>query len=294
MMFDQNNYGMQQGGYQFNGMGQVNNGQLPKVPNVLSEAEIKQLQQQRSVFTLGLTEKERLQGICNHRTADGMNDTLVYDNATGLATCTICGYQFRPIEPDVSYDSIKDSTDRIIDILQTIKILYTDLPAESAKEYFQIIPLIAKVPQLFEFAAKNFAKHEYNMWSYQGSNMGGMAMLQNLSNMFGGANMGQPMMQQSQFNGYATAPQQPVGYPNGGMQMMNQPVGANPFGYPGASAAPNPAFNPQAANPAMAGGYVPQTQGFSYNPQQPTAPVAAPDAPKAPATDDTVKQTVTV
>lgn len=293
-MFDQNNnYGMgMQQGYQFNG---AQNGQLPKVPNVLSEAEIKELQQQRSVFTLGLTKKEMLQGICNHRTADGMNDTLVYDNATGLATCTICGYTFRPIEPDVSYDSIKDSTDRIIDILQTIKILYTDLPAESAKEYFQIIPLIAKVPQLFEFAAKNFAKHEYNMWSYQGSNMGGMAMLQNLSNMFGGMNMGQPMMNQPQFNGYATTPQQPVGYPNGmgtGQPMMNQPqMGANPFGYPGASAG-NPALN-TGANPAMSGGYVPQSQGFAYNPgAAQAAPVA--EAPKAPVADDTVKQTVTV
>lgn len=286
-MFDQtygaNPYGMQ-GGYQFNGM----NGQMPKIPNVLNAEEIKELQQQRSQFSLGLTKKESLQAACNHRTADGMQDTLVYDNVTGIATCTICGYQFRPVEAEATYETIKEASDRLVDILQTIKIMYTDLPAEAAKEYFQIIPLIGKVPQLFEFAAKNFAKHEYNGWSYNNHNMGGIAMLQNLSSMFGGG-MQPNFVQQPQFNGYAMNPQQPVGYPNG---MAPQMPGQNPFGYPGASAPmmgmPNPAMGAPVQQP---GGYAPQSQGYSYQPN-----VAAPDAPTAPAVnaDDSVKQTVTV
>lgn len=286
-MFDQtfgaNPYGMQ-GGYQFNGM---QNGQMPKIPNVLNAEEIKELQQQRSQFSLGLTKKESLQAACNHRTADGMQDTLVYDNVTGIATCTICGYQFRPVEAEATYETIKEASDRLVDILQTIKIMYTDLPAEAAKEYFQIIPLIGKVPQLFEFAAKNFAKHEYNGWSYNNHNMGGIAMLQNLSSMFGGG-MQPNFVQQPQFNGYAMNPQQPVGYPNG---MAPQMPGQNPFGYPGASA---PMMGmPQMGAPVqqpVAGGYAPQTQGYTYQPN-----VAAPAAPDAPAvTDDTVKQNVTV
>lgn len=286
-MFDQtfgaNPYGMQ-GGYQFNGM---QNGQMPKIPNVLNAEEIKELQQQRSQFSLGLTKKESLQAACNHRTADGMQDTLVYDNVTGIATCTICGYQFRPVEAEATYETIKEASDRLVDILQTIKIMYTDLPAEAAKEYFQIIPLIGKVPQLFEFAAKNFAKHEYNGWSYNNHNMGGIAMLQNLSSMFGGG-MQPNFVQQPQFNGYAMNPQQPVGYPNGMAPQM--PV-QNPFGYPGASA---PMMGmPQMGAPVqqpVAGGYAPQTQGYAYQPN-----VAAPDAPAAPAVaDDTVKQNVTV
>ena len=288
-MFDQNYgtpYGMQ-GGYQFNGM---QNGQMPKIPNVLNAEEIKELQQQRSQFSLGLTKKEALQAACNHRTADGMQDSLVYDSVTGVATCTICGYQFRPVEADASYDTIKDASDRIVDILQTIKIMYTDLPAEAAKEYFQIITLIGKIPQLFEFAAKNFAKHEYNGWSYNNHNMGGIAMLQNLSTMFGGMQM--PNFQQQpmpQFNGYAMNPQQTVGYPNG---MMPQQPNMNPFGYAGASQAmPNPAMNMSApVQQPVAGGYAPQTQGYSYQPN-----VNAPDAPVAPAVaEDAVKQTVNV
>lgn len=286
-MFDQtfgaNPYGMQ-GGYQFNGM---QNGQMPKIPNVLNAEEIKELQQQRSQFSLGLTKKESLQAACNHRTADGMQDTLVYDNVTGLATCTICGYQFRPVEADASYDTIKESADRIVDILQTIKIMYTDLPAEAAKEYFQIIPLIGKIPQLFEFAAKNFAKHEFNGWSYNNHNMGGIAMLQNLSSMFGGGMQQPNFVQQPQFNGYAMNPQQPVGYPNGmAPQMPNQ----NPFGYPGASA-PMAGMGVAPMAAPQPTGYAPQTQGYAYQPNT----VAAPVAPEAPAVaDDTVKQNVTV
>lgn len=285
-MFDQNYgpFGMQQGGYQFNGM---QNGQIPKIPNVLNAEEIKELQQQRSQFSLGLTKKESLQAACNHRTADGMQDTLVYDNVTGLATCTICGYQFRPVEADASYDTIKESADRIVDILQTIKIMYTDLPAEAAKEYFQIIPLIGKIPQLFEFAAKNFAKHEFNGWSYNNHNMGGIAMLQNLSSMFGGGMQQPNFVQQPQFNGYAMNPQQPVGYPNGmAPQMPNQ----NPFGYPGASA-PMAGMGVAPMAAPQPAGYAPQTQGYAYQPNT----VAAPVAPEAPAVaDDTVKQNVTV
>ena len=285
-MFDQtygaNPYGMQ-GGYQFNGM---QNGQMPKIPNVLNAEEIKELQQQRSQFSLGLTKKESLQAACNHRTADGMQDTLVYDNVTGIATCTICGYQFRPVEAEATYETIKEASDRLVDILQTIKIMYTDLPAEAAKEYFQIIPLIGKVPQLFEFAAKNFAKHEYNGWSYNNHNMGGIAMLQNLSSMFGGG-MQPNFVQQPQFNGYAMNPQQPVGYPNGMAPQM--PV-QNPFGYPGASAPMGMAPQMGAPVPQQPAGYAPQTQGYAYQPN-----VAAPDAPAAPTVaDDTVKQNVTV
>ena len=60
-MFDQTtnqNFGTpQMGGYQFNG---YQNQQIPKVMNVLSNEEIKELQQSTSQFSLGLTNKEIL------------------------------------------------------------------------------------------------------------------------------------------------------------------------------------------------------------------------------------------
>lgn len=261
--------------------------QVPKIMNVLSADEIKELQQQRSQFSLGLTDREAKQAACNHRSVDGMSDSLVYDQNTNAVTCQICGYTFKPLDANVSPNVIQEAADNLVDILQTIKIMYTDIPGNAAREYFQIIPLIAKVPQLFEFAAKSFNKHEFDRMQYGQRNMNGMAMLQSLNALFGAAPMQQPV------GGYGygyVAPQPqpmnpPVGYPN----PAAAPVGTvTPFGYPGASQQP--------------AGYQPMTAGYAYTPNA-AAPVAAPAstpnvaAPAAPAevpAETTVTETVTV
>lgn len=273
MMFENN--GMMgapmMGGYSYNGMAQP----MQKFNNVLTPEQIKQLQQKGNQFSLSVTEEDILRGICNHRNADGTGDALTIDPLTGVAMCTICGYKFRPIEPNVEPAEIKEDVERIVDILQTIKLMYVDLPAEAANEYFPIIPLIEKIPQLFEFAAKNMAKHETYNWQYNNKNMGAVTMLNNLQNIFAG-NMGfNPGMQMQQ-------PQQP---------MMGAPMGypmSNGFGYPGAGTVP------PMGNPALNNGYMPQTTGFQYTPgQNPVQPVA-PTVPEAPKTEATVTQNVTV
>lgn len=273
------------GGYQYSGMPAQ---QPTKTPNYLSADEIKELQQTSSQFSLGLTDREVKQAYCNHRTADGLRDSLVFDEKTGLCRCTICGYEFRPVDMDTNYETIKESCDRVVDFLQTIKIMYTELPAQAAKDYFPIIPLINKIPQLFEFAAKCFAKHEYNGWNYMNNSMGGAAMFANLSSMFGG---GMPQMQQPAFGGA------PMGAPG----FMNQPVQA-PYGAPVAApygAVPNPAANAFGFVGASTPGYNPMTQGYQYVPgQAPAAPaqptVAAPAAPAEAAPTETVTKTVNV
>lgn len=259
------------GGYNYQGMAQP----VQKFNNVLTPEQIKQLQQKGNQFSLSVTEEDILRGVCNHRNADGTGDALTMDPLTGVAMCTICGYKFRPIEPNVSPEEIKEDVERIVDILQTIKLMYVDLPAEAANEYFPIIPLIEKIPQLFEFAAKNMAKHETYNWQYNNRNMGAVSMLNNLQNIFAG-NMGfNPAMQQ---------PQQPMmGAPMG---MGGYPMMSNGFGYPGAGA--------PMGNPALNNGYTPQTAGFQYVPGQQPAPTVAPTAPEAPVAEATVTQNVTV
>ena len=280
-MFDQTNYGFSNptmGGYNFQGMPQA---PLQKFNNVLSEEEIKALMQKDKEFSLSITEDEYRRGICNHRNAEGTGDTLMFDNNTGEARCAICGYKFRPIDSNTSLDQIKGSVAEIIDILQTIKLMYIDLPPAASREFFQVIPLLEKVPMLFDFAAKNMAKHETTSWAYSNRNMGAMNMFNNLANVFGGM-MNQPVYQQPMGNVYAQpgmAPGTPV-YNNGYMAPQ-----VNAFGYPG-------------ANPAMMGGmgYQPQTQNFQYNPAAPVAPATptVDPAPAAPKDDVTVTQKVTV
>ena len=271
-----------------------------KIPNVLTEEEIKELRQTQDSFRLNLTTRETMQAACNHRLPDGTSDSLVFDPTTGTARCTICGYEFSPIDENTSIEEINDDVKRITNILQTIKLMYIDLPADASRSFFQIIPLIEKVPKLFEFAAKNFNKHEFNSWQYNNGSVGAMTMLNNIQAMFnpGFGGFGQPMygqpVQQPMMNpmqqpmyGQPVQPQ-PMMNPQAPMQPMQQPAGAgvvpgvNPFGYPGASQVQQPVVN----------------QGYAYQPGQPnpvSATVSAPEAP-APAAQETatVQQSVTV
>ena len=305
-MFDQNQ--QNQFGYygpapmmQPNAYYNPGNIQQQKIPNVLSAEEIKQLQQQSNNFNLGLTSKEAMQAACNHRSLDGTKDSLTYDYDTGKARCTICGYEFVPIEPTTTYDDIMRTCDDIVNIIQTVKLLWPDMSDASQREFYNIIPLIYKVPRLFEFAAKNFNRNEFDLWSQQNS-PAGMAMLQNLGNILGANQqfMGNPTVQ---YNGYGVQPPmmgqpQPMMNPMGGAPMgqvvqpqapmMGQPVpGMNPFGFDGASQVQQPMTAPN--------------QGYAYVPQAAATPVqptvtapAAPVQPEAAAPEETVTKQVTI
>lgn len=258
--------------------------QPQKIMNVLSAEEIKDLQQNSNDFNLGLTQREQAQAVCNHRSLDGTRDSLTYDPATGTARCTICGYEFQPLEPTTSIEDIKASCDGLNNILQTIKIMWPDMAAPAQREFFTIIALITKIPDLFKFAAKNFNKHEFDAWNQQNS-PAGMAMLQNLGTILGANQQfmgGAPMMSQPMYQQPQPFMGAPMQQPMGSVvqpQPMSAPMG-NPFGYQGAS-------------------QVAPQQGFAYTPQQaapaPVQPtVTAPAAPVKPEEAATVTQQVTV
>ena len=295
------------GGYNYQGVNQP----MQKHGNVLSDEEIDSLQRKQQQFSLAITNEEYLRAVCNHRTKDGSRDTLTTDPETGRVTCAICGYQFTPVEPNITLDQIKDDVNVMIDILQTIKLMYIDLPKDAAKDFFPIIALLEKVPKLFDFAVKNMQKHEVYNWQYSNRNMGAFNMFNNLQNMFSGAGfmpqnsgyMGQPQPNGYQFGGYQH-PMMGGGYPNE-QPMMNHPNSGNPFGFNGASMdgvppMPNPVFNGGMPNQ----GYTPETNGFKFAPGQQNAqapaqgqaPQAAPAASSAPKPDGnaTVTQSVSV
>ena len=216
---------------------QYNPGFQPvRLHNVLTADEIAELMKTNNQFSLALTEKDKKRAVCNHQKADGTGDALVEDPATGKVVCNICGYAFKPLDAFVTTEeTLKAAVDDVLDVLQTIKLIYFDLDGTVAREYFQIIPLIEKIPSLFQIAAKNYAKHENVMpWANNGKNMSTMQAFAMLSNML---NSG-------------AAPYQP-----------NMGMGYNP-----AYGAPNPAFYQQAPQ-AQPMGMPPQgmpTNGFGY------------------------------
>lgn len=270
-------YGVPQGtGYQYNPGNQA----APKQMNNLSQEEIQKLVQKENQFSLQITETEKLRAICNHRRADGMGDALVEDPVSGICRCQICGYEFKPADTALTEEDLKDICANVLDILQTIKLLYINMPVEAAREYYQIIPLIEKIPKLFEYAVKDYAKYEqYNPYSYNNRNMSTM----NLFNMLSGALNGMP------FGGQQAQPQgqQFAGAPQGGMPQQPN-MGYNPMmgGMP-PYGMPQQPMQGMPSNGFVMGapGYAPQTNGFQYNPNQ-AAPANVQQAENVQATTD--------
>ena len=247
-------------GYQWN----PNPQQQTKQMNVLTADEIQTLMKQENKFTLALTQTEKLKAACNHRRADGLGDSLV-ENPDGTVSCQICGYTFKPVDPATSGEEyLNAAVAEIVDILQTVKMLWIDVDPQVLREYSQVLPLIEKLPQLYQIAVKNYSNHEnYNSWAYAGKNMSTLQMFSMLSGLLAGA--GTPNQQQ-----FTAAPQ---GAPNYGQPM---------YGY-GYGQQPQPGFNPF--------GYQPGMQGFAYQPGMaaPQQPVVDPaTAPGQPVTEATV------
>ena len=194
--------------------------------------------------------------------------TLVPDaDGSGGCTCTLCGTHF--YTKDFTPEEIKNSVGNILDILNTIKIMYLSIDPNAALEYFQIIPFIEKIPELYNIAVQDFKRYEgvdsfvpgsnsynvnpFNIY-YAMMNQPGLGMVPPQQQMYG-YGQGYPMQQPNM------APQQPQA-----TQMPNQQYGFNPNMNAG-FAQQNPQYNP-----IFAGGYQPQSQGFSMNPMGAAAP----------------------
>lgn len=263
-----------------------------KMKNTLTPEQMNMLRQNKERFNLGLTDRDHLIAICNHHDENGNDATNPINDENGSFICSICGQTFDIL--DGKNIDTKAIVKPVIDLLQSIKFVNSSIPPEAASEFFNIIPLIGKIPKLSDISFAELL-HKIGPFGYSNNNgNNGINMLNQLQSMFGnGGMMGMSGM------GYQSGPQvgyQGQGYPSGmGMpqgsyqntmgQMPNpqQPVG-NPFGAVGGQQP-----------------YTAQTTGWAYTPQpapttqpnggvQPTAPVA----PTAPATTPEVKKDVTI
>ena len=209
-------------------------------------------------FSLQITEDEKRRAICNHRTVDGTNDVIVPDGDDGSCKCLFCGYKFKPVDENMSKEEIQEAVDQVVDILQTVKMFYVNFPPEAAREYMQIIPLLEKLPKLFDYAMKDFAQHvEFDPMRYNNRGMNAYSMFSAIIG--GGMPMPSTPMTQNQIFSNGLAPQQTMP----GMNPAYAAPNSNGFGYN--SPMMNPQFGMQ--QPQM-GGYNPQTAGYQFNPQQ--------------------------
>lgn len=125
--------------------------------NSLTDEELKKLQARKTKKKkMSPSKIEKIKCRCNHRDVSGVCDSLIIDKGR-VAKCKICRAKFRPKSP--GNDTLvlaKESSKNVIDILQTIKIMYPDMPTEIADQYYEMIPLLERLPNLFEIANNNF------------------------------------------------------------------------------------------------------------------------------------------
>lgn len=226
------------GGY-FNGAFVPNGGiSSPTFTNILNNEVIKQLMNhpQKNLFDLNITEEDLYRAYCYH------NDNtrpVVMATKDGECYCPICQAKFR--SEAFSEEEIKNAVGVINDALQQIK-LSGQVPTGFGKDYFSIIPMIHRIPELYKYSNKNMEKmFNNNMYSIAGD-ISSNAIYDNLNS----RRYYSPI---PQVGGYYNPQQQMGGYyqqPN--MQMQQQPMMATnvnpmqvPYGY-----------NPQAPNQQFA------------------------------------------
>lgn len=198
---------------------------LPNPTNPLSKEDMALLKQKAPQFSLAISQIDALKAICTHRNENG--ETL-QQNADGSVTCTICGTTFTPVSADM--DTITTIFKSVIDCLETMKIMYMDIPNDVAKSYFQMIPFLEKGPQLYKIANDHYSRYSNSSVMSNNYNNGGNAFAIYSALMNPGMAMGMGMPQQAMNMPYGQPGMAP-GTPQPMVQDVTAGVGngINPF-----------------------------------------------------------------
>lgn len=197
-----------------------NRPKMPNPTNPLSKEEMAMLKQKAPQFSLAISQVDALKAICTHRDNEG--EKLITNN-DGTVTCAICGTTFRPIQADP--ETVKQIFENAINCLETIKIMYMDIPDDVTKTYFQMTPFLEKAPQLYGIANDHYKRYNTSSVIAGNYNNNGNAFALFSAMMNPGAAMGMGMPQQMPYGQPGMAPQGQT-VPDVTMGAVN---GVNPF-----------------------------------------------------------------
>ena len=229
--------------------------------NPLTKDQLALLANKSEQFSLGLTDLEIAKAICTHK-KDGFMALVTDPNYPDRVTCTICGETFDITEGDTA--AIEGACTLMKNIFQTLKTYWLDVPTEVAQNLYTIIPLLDKIPKIYNLAFNSFKKVDSMNKMSEANQPYGWNLFQNIMT------PGMGMYQQPMMNQYQQPANMAFPGPIGGVQPQ-QPMMGYPQGY-----VPNPVMMPQ------------QPMAAPYAPQAPVAPnenpfgVNAPVAPQAP------------
>lgn len=245
------------------------------------EEELLLKNQNKNNISFKLDQMELLAGICTHKSNTTKMPDITLLGGTRVK-CNICQEEWDLIDDP---ELFKSALAVVISGLQTMKTWWIDIPPETAREYFPIIPLLKKAPVGLQIAMQCWRQYEearqvntsngvnsFGLWN--NIMTGGFnPMMQQQQQMMYQQQMQQQQMQQQQMNGMGFNPmmqQDPNmgmgGFnPNmGGFNPMVQQTGGPTDFTPGAGG-----FAPgtTGAMTNMGGGYSPQTGNADPNTQ---------------------------
>lgn len=176
--------------------------QVPQMQNALTNEEIQRLRSLRPTTSLNLSvdQEEVLRAMCTHKD-NGREVVQLLQDGSGDAYCPICGKRWKPEQ--LSQEDLQALVDQLICQMQNAKWV-GELPANVVREFFAMMPLIEKFPELYKYSMKNFNKYanQNNMFNAADANIYAM-----YNGLFSGAGAYANPYQQA-MNGYY---QQPMG-----------------------------------------------------------------------------------
>ena len=217
--------------------------QVPQMQNALTNEEIQRLRSLRPTTSLNLSvdQEEVLRAMCTHKD-NGREVVQLLQDGSGDAYCPICGKRWKPEQ--LSQEDLQSLVDQLICQMQNAKWV-GELPANVVREFFAMMPLIEKFPELYKYSMKNFNKYanQNNMFNAADANIYAM-----YNGLFSGAGAYANPYQQA-MNGYYQ--QQPMG-----MGYYQQPAQQAQQANPNVNPMQQPPYNAQFANQAnmMMGG----------------------------------------
>lgn len=191
--------------------------------NPVTPEKAKLLQKTSPKLSLTLTELDILKASCTHRDPATRTTTLV-ENADGTVTCTQCGSTFNIVE--TSKEEVERYVNSLVDVMQSSKLMYVDMPVDAVESYYSIIPLVEKLPQVYTIAAERFKNDVGSAAVQPGFGAANVNPWQMMNQHLGGQFYQQP------YYGQPVAQPAPVGYaPQAGYQpqMYDYSVGGNPI-----------------------------------------------------------------
>lgn len=277
----------------------------PKFTQPVTAEMSKLIHQQDNALDIKISKTDFIKNQCTHKEPGTGVPSVVQINPEdpSLVVCRTCGETFHVME-NVN-DEINNLAERLIDVMQTVKLMYVDAPEDFIKEFFQCISLIKKLPKIWEKASSDFTTYEQysgNAFPINGSPnafqaVGSMMTVNPFPNMaYGQPPQPQPYGQPQYGQGYGAPQPQPQpqygmpqgavtpswmqgGYQTGAPQpQYGQPQqGYNPYpnnGYQAPPPAPNPTGAgtvPDQANPMAYGGAPAPVQNQNQQQNQPAS-----------------------